>query len=53
MAIPWLTVLSNIPWRDVITTAPKVADEAKKLWTSLNRHPTPKLSLIKIRTVPC
>jgi hypothetical protein len=42
MAIPWLTVLSNIPWRDVITTAPKVADEAKKLWTSLNRHPIHK-----------
>jgi hypothetical protein len=42
MAIPWLTVLSNIPWRDVITTAPKVAEEAKKLWTRLNRHPTPK-----------
>jgi len=43
MATPWLTVLSNIPWRDVITTAPKVADEAKKLWKSLNRNPSAKL----------
>lgn len=37
MAIPWLAVLSNIPWRDVIVNAPKVADEAKKLWTTLNK----------------
>lgn len=36
MAIPWLVVLSNIPWREVIVNAPKVADEAKKLWTNLN-----------------
>lgn len=36
MAIPWLTVLSNIPWREVIVNAPRVADEAKNLWTNLN-----------------
>lgn len=36
MAIPWLVVLSNIPWREVIVNAPKVADEAKKLWTNLS-----------------
>jgi hypothetical protein len=38
MAIPWLIVLQNIPWREVITTAPKVADEAKKLWNTLSRQ---------------
>jgi chromosome segregation ATPase len=38
MAIPWMVVLQNIPWREVITNAPRVADEAKKLWTTLNRQ---------------
>ena len=37
MPIPWLIVLQNIPWREVITNAPRVADEAKKLWTNLSR----------------
>jgi len=37
MPIPWLIVLQNIPWRQVIINAPRVADEAKKLWTSLSR----------------
>ncbi len=40
MPIPWLIVLQNIPWRQVITNAPRVADEAKKLWTSLSRPKT-------------
>lgn len=39
MAIPWLVVLQNIPWRDVIVKAPKVADEAKKLWTTIKKDP--------------
>jgi hypothetical protein len=40
MAIPWLIVLQNIPWREVITNAPRVADEAKKLWITLSRPKT-------------
>lgn len=32
MAIGWLTILSNVPWTDVIKNAPAVADGAKKLW---------------------
>ena len=32
MAIGWLTVLSGVPWTDVIRNAPKVADGARKLW---------------------
>ncbi len=38
MAIPWIVVLQNIPWREVISNAPRVADEAKKLWTNLSRQ---------------
>jgi hypothetical protein len=37
MAIPWLTLLSSVPWKDVISNAPKVADGAKQLWKSVAR----------------
>ncbi|QRM19059.1 hypothetical protein GBK02_06450 [Dechloromonas sp. TW-R-39-2] len=37
MAISWLTVLQSVPWSDVISNAPKVADGAKKLWGSMGR----------------
>lgn len=36
MAIGWLTVLTQVPWADVIHNAPKVADGAKKLWKSVS-----------------
>ncbi len=39
MAIPWLVVLKNVPWAEVIKTAPKVAEGAKKLWSSVNGSP--------------
>jgi len=32
-----LTVLSNIPWGAVVENAPKVADGASKLWSSVAR----------------
>lgn len=32
MAIGWMTILSNVPWTEVIKNAPAVADGAKKLW---------------------
>jgi septal ring factor EnvC (AmiA/AmiB activator) len=35
MAIAWLSVLKAVPWDDVISSAPKVADGAKKLWSSV------------------
>ncbi len=35
MAIGWLSVLKTVPWGDVISNAPKVADGAKKLWSSV------------------
>lgn len=37
MPIPWLIVLQSIPWTDVIKNAPKVADGAKKLWSSVSK----------------
>jgi len=37
MAVPWLTVLKMVPWGDVISNAPKVADGAKKLWSSVSK----------------
>ena len=39
MAIGWLTVLQSVPWADVISNAPKVADGAKKLWNVIAKKP--------------
>jgi len=35
MALGWLTVLKMVPWTDVISNAPVVADGAKKLWNAV------------------
>ena len=35
MAIGWLAVLSSVPWSEVISNAPKVADGARKLWNAV------------------
>ncbi len=35
MAIGWLTVLKMVPWTEVISNAPVVADGAKKLWNAV------------------
>ena len=37
MAIGWLSVLKGVPWGDVISNAPKVADGAKKLWSTVSK----------------
>jgi TolA-binding protein len=34
MALNWLSVLQAVPWTDVISNAPKVAEGARKLWKS-------------------
>ena len=39
MAIGWLSVLKMVPWGDVITNAPKVADGAMKLWSTVAKKP--------------
>lgn len=42
MAIPWISVLQIVPWKDVINNAPKVADGAKKLWDAMGKKsPSP------------
>ncbi len=50
MALSWLSVLQNVPWKEVMSNAPNVADGAKKLWTTIakkmpaaapNTAPTP------------
>jgi len=37
MALPWKTILTNVPWRDVLSKAPIIADGAKKLWKGMGR----------------
>ncbi len=37
MAIAWLTVFKSVPWTEVISNAPKVADGAKKLWNAVSK----------------
>lgn len=39
MAIGWLSVLKLVPWGDVISNAPKIADEARKLWNGVAKKP--------------
>ncbi|RZL02137.1 MAG: hypothetical protein EOP36_08560 [Rubrivivax sp.] len=41
MAIGWLSVLQAVPWSDVIANAPKVAEGAKKLWSTVAKKPVP------------
>ena len=43
MPISWLTVLQAVPWSDVIRNAPKVADGAKKLWSTVAGQPAQAL----------
>lgn len=45
MAISWLAALKLIPWSDVISNAPMVADGAKKLWSTVAKKPaSPQLA---------
>lgn len=41
MAIGWLALLQSVPWSEVISNAPKLADGAKKLWNAVGRKPAP------------
>jgi hypothetical protein len=41
MAIGWISVLKTVPWGEVISNAPKVADGAKKLWGAVADKVTP------------
>lgn len=45
MAIGWLAVLQSVPWSEVISNAPKVAEGAKKLWSVVaKKAPQPEVS---------
>jgi hypothetical protein len=39
----WLAVLKMVPWADVVTNAPKVAEGAKKLWEAVAKKSPPTL----------
>lgn len=37
MGIPWITLLANVPWKQVIEHTPAVVEGARKLWQT-SRH---------------
>lgn len=37
MAIGWLAILKSVPWADVVSNAPLVAEGARKLWKATVR----------------
>ncbi|MES2415916.1 MAG: hypothetical protein V4614_19140 [Pseudomonadota bacterium] len=39
MALGWMAVLQLVPWSDVISNAPKIAEGAKKLWNTVGKKP--------------
>ena len=41
MGISWLSVLQAVPWTEVISNAPKVAEGARKLWKSAGNRGAP------------
>ncbi len=41
MAVGWLTVLKSLPWAEVISNAPAVAEGARKLWKAVARKSAP------------
>lgn len=49
-----ITVLSNIPWGQVVENAPKVADGAAKLWNAVTRKkpdPSPDTNAMAVADV--
>jgi hypothetical protein len=51
MAIGWLSVLQLVPWGEVISNAPKVAESAKKLWQVVGKkRPTLELDAVAAQT---
>ncbi|MDP1658861.1 MAG: hypothetical protein Q8L73_05855 [Methylotenera sp.] len=37
MAVGWISLLSVVPWKEVISKAPAIADGAKKLWNTVTK----------------
>lgn len=38
MAVGWISLLSAVPWKEVISKAPAIADGAKKLWNTVTKR---------------
>ena len=44
MAIGWLTLLKSVPWTEVVSNAPLVAEGARKLWkATVRKTPAPAI----------
>lgn len=41
MAIGWISLLKTVPWSDVISSAPTMAEGAKKLWRTVAKKSPP------------
>jgi hypothetical protein len=41
MAIGWLGLLKAVPWSDVVSNAPKIAEGAKSLWGAVSKRVRP------------
>jgi hypothetical protein len=53
MPIPWLVLLKAVPWTEVIKNAPKVAEGAKKLWSSVGKKlPVQAMSDDSVKRAP-
>jgi len=52
MAVNWLAVLRLVPWTEVIANAPKVAESAKKLWTTVSRPSAPPAQVKAVTQLP-
>lgn len=37
MPLNWISVLQLVPWTDVISNAPKIAEKAKSLWDTVSK----------------
>jgi uncharacterized coiled-coil protein SlyX len=42
MAVGWYSVLKLVPWADVISNAPQIAEAAKKLWGNVAKKGPPE-----------
>lgn len=42
MALGWYSMLKLVPWAEVISNAPQIADAAKKLWGSVAKKAPPQ-----------
>jgi hypothetical protein len=41
MAVGWYSMLKMVPWAEVISNAPQIADAAKKLWGNVAKKAPP------------